>query len=93
MKDPSLVLDPLNEFLGLEEGGHVPETQSFTADVEKRDAVVSAFKVSSVQYRRLLYAERGGMRQHAWLAYGASASCIQLESNAYINRAGRHGRR
>ena len=49
MKDPSLVLDPLNDFLGLEEVGQVPETRAFTADVEKRDAVVSAFKVSSAK--------------------------------------------
>ena len=71
MKDPSLVLDPLNDFLGLEEVGQVPETPTFTADVEKRDAVVSAFKVSSAQSRYLFHAEHHGMRQHAWLAYGA----------------------
>ena len=71
VKDPSLVLDPLNDFLGLEEVGQVPETPTFTADVEKRDAVVSAFKVSSAQFWYLFRAERDGIYQHAWLAYGA----------------------
>ncbi|PIL31248.1 hypothetical protein GSI_05946 [Ganoderma sinense ZZ0214-1] len=51
-RDPSLVLDPLSEFLGLEETGQVPETRSFTADVEKRDAVVSAFKHAWLAYER-----------------------------------------
>ncbi|KAI1790982.1 glycoside hydrolase [Ganoderma leucocontextum] len=51
-RDPSLVLDPLNEFLGLEDGGHVRTSQSFTADVEKRDAVISAFKHAWLAYER-----------------------------------------
>ena len=55
MKDPSLVLDPLNEFLGLEEVEHVPGPRTFTADVEKRDAVVNAFKVSSLWSDLLIF--------------------------------------
>ena len=47
VKDPSLVLDPLNEFLGFEEDLRgVPPLQAFSPDIEKRDAVVNAFKVS-----------------------------------------------
>lgn len=65
----------LHEFLGLESGSSVYGTRddsivNFAADVEKRDAVVKAFKVHVLINHcptpwLIIYF------QHAWLAYGA----------------------
>ena len=47
MKNPALVTDPLYEFLGYEDEvfSTTPTSSGFVADIEKRDAVVAAFRV------------------------------------------------
>ncbi|TBU62424.1 glycoside hydrolase [Dichomitus squalens] len=52
-QDPSLVLDPINDFFGFEENaGILPPSTTFVADIAKRDAVINAFKHAWLAYER-----------------------------------------
>ncbi len=55
VKNPALVTDPIYEFLGFETELQPPASvrteTGFVADVEKKDAIVAAFKVSVVSVR------------------------------------------
>ena len=44
------MLDPLNDFFGYEENAGIapPSSVIFVADIVKRDAVINAFRVSSL---------------------------------------------
>ncbi|TBU26799.1 glycoside hydrolase [Dichomitus squalens] len=52
-QDPSLVLEPINDFFGFEENaGILPPSTTFVADIVKRDAVINAFKHAWLAYER-----------------------------------------
>ncbi|KAI0714702.1 glycoside hydrolase [Earliella scabrosa] len=53
-QNPALVTDPLYEFLGYEDEvfSTTPTSSGFVADIEKRDAVVAAFRHAWLAYER-----------------------------------------
>ncbi|KAI9066522.1 glycoside hydrolase family 47 protein [Trametes sanguinea] len=52
-KNPSVVTDPLAEFIGTADvQRQVPQLANFSADIPKRDAVVAAFKHAWLAYER-----------------------------------------
>ncbi|KAI0370015.1 glycoside hydrolase [Pilatotrama ljubarskyi] len=51
-RNPSVVTEPLADFIGTELHRPAPKVVNFTADIQKRDAVVAAFKHAWLAYER-----------------------------------------